>query len=296
MEKLLMRTYLHNLGSPRTGKVRDVYDLLQYLFIVTTDRLSAFDVVLPTGIPGKGKVLNQISLFWFEKMRHIIPNHIVAAFYDDCPKELKGVLYPFKDSLADRSVLVHKAKPLAVEAIVRGYLSGSAWKEYKAKGTVCGMKLRDGYVESDKLDKDIFTPSTKAEEGHDINISTSEMIPIIGRTLTEKVHEISLAIYKTAQKHAEQRGIIIADTKFEFGLIDDGLVLIDELLTPDSSRFWSRATYEPGRSQDSLDKQIVRDYLETLDWDKTPPGPELPGYIVEKTVARYQEIYKILTA
>jgi phosphoribosylaminoimidazole-succinocarboxamide synthase len=271
--------------------VRDVYELDDYLLIVATDRVSAFDVVLPNGIPDKGKVLTQISIYWFNQMKDIIENHIVATDVKDYPQ----ILHKYKDMLEDRSMLVKKAKPMPVECIVRGYLSGSGWKEYKKSGTVCGIKLPEGLVESSRLDEPIFTPSTKAEEGHDVNISFDEMKKIVGDDIAEKLKDASLKVYKKGREMAEKKGIIIADTKMEFGIYENKLILIDELLTPDSSRFWSIKDYQPGRGQDSFDKQIVRDYLLTLDWNQTYPGPVLPDDIVQKTAARYREILEILT-
>ncbi|MCL4476381.1 MAG: phosphoribosylaminoimidazolesuccinocarboxamide synthase [Nitrospirae bacterium] len=290
-DRVVLRTEMPDIGVPRRGKVRDIYDLSEYLLLVATDRISAFDVVLPNGIPGKGKVLTQISLFWFRKMEDIIKNHIVATDVDDYPKELRK----YRDILEGRSMLVKKAKPMPVECIVRGYLSGSGWNEYRAKSTVCGIRLPGGLVESSRLEQPVFSPSTKAEEGHDINISFEETEKIVGKAVAEKLRDASLRIYAKAREIAEEKGIIIADTKFEFGTYENELILIDEILTPDSSRFWSARNYQPGRSQDSFDKQIVRDYLLTLDWDKTAPGPVLPDEIVAKTVARYWEIMEILT-
>lgn len=257
---------------------------------MATDRVSAFDVVLPNGIPGKGKVLTKISAYWFKEMGDIIPNHLVSVNVGDFPP----VCQPASEILEGRSMLVRKAKPLPVECIVRGYLSGSGWKEYKQNGTVSGIRLPAGLVESSKLVEPIFTPSTKAEEGHDINITFEEAGRIVGAELAQRLRDTSLKVYKKARDMAEKKGIIIADTKFEFGLLNDRLILIDEILTPDSSRFWSVKTYQPGKSQDSYDKQIIRDYLLTLKWDQRPPGPELPDEIVEKAAARYQEIMDIL--
>ena len=291
MVDVLMETDLKDIKFLRRGKVRDIYELQDYLLIIATDRVSAFDVVLPNGIPGKGKVLTQISLFWFNQMRGIIENHIIATDVKDYPKDL----YKYKDILEGRSMLVKKAKPLPVECIVRGYLSGSGWKEYKEKGTVCGIMLNKRLVESSRLDEPIFTPSTKAEEGHDINISFDDMKKIIGVEIAERLKDVSLEVYKKAREMAEKKGIIIADTKMEFGIYEDKIILIDELLTPDSSRFWSIKDYKPGKGQDSFDKQIVRDYLLTLDWDKKPPEPNLPDETVKKTADRYKEIAEILT-
>jgi len=299
-----METDLQDVKFLRRGKVRDVYEIDDYLLIIATDRVSAFDVVLPNGIAGKGRVLTQISLYWFNQMKDIIENHIVATDVKDYPK----VLHKYKDLLEGRSMLVKKARPMPVECIVRGYLSGSGWKEYKESGTVCGIKLPDGLVESARLDEPLFTPSTKAEEGHDINISFDETRKIVGDDTASTLRNTSLRVYKKARELAEKKGIIIADTKMEFGVYKDSrfkiqdsknqegkLILIDEILTPDSSRFWSMKDYKPGKSQDSFDKQIVRDYLLTLDWNQTYPGPKLPDEIIEKTAARYREILRILT-
>lgn len=291
MNNLVLNTDFPDITLLKRGKVRDIYDLGEQLLLVVTDRISAFDVILPNGIPGKGRVLTQISIYWFKQMEDIIPNHIVATQVEDFPKRL----HKYTDILEGRSMLVKKAMPMPVECVVRGYLSGSGWKEYKDKGTVCGIRLPEGLVESSRLDEPIFTPSTKAEQGHDINISFDEVIRMVGEEMAERLKDVSIRIYSKARSMAEKKGIIIADTKFEFGLYNGELILIDELLTPDSSRFWSIKDYTPGRGQDSFDKQVVRDYLLTLDWDQTYPGPVLPNEIVEKTVARYREILKILT-
>jgi phosphoribosylaminoimidazole-succinocarboxamide synthase len=290
MEKVIVETNLPDIKLLRRGKVRDVYEVGELLLIVATDRISAFDVVLPNGIAGKGKVLTQISLYWFSQVRDIIENHVVATEVKDYPR----VLHKYREVLEDRSMLVKKADPMPVECIVRGYLSGSGWKEYKAKGTVCGITLPAGLVESSRLSEPIFTPSTKAEEGHDINISFGKMKNIVGDETAGRLKDASLGIYTKARDMAEKKGIIIADTKFEFGMYDGRLILIDEVLTPDSSRFWSMKAYEPGKGQDSYDKQIIRDYLLTLDWDQTYPGPVLPDTIVEKAIERYREIYRII--
>ncbi|OGW14087.1 MAG: phosphoribosylaminoimidazolesuccinocarboxamide synthase, partial [Nitrospirae bacterium GWA2_42_11] len=274
----------------RSGKVRDIFDLGDYLLLVASDRISAFDVILPNGIPGKGKILTQISAYWFKQTENVISNHLVSIDVRDFPE----ICQPSRNMLEGRSMLVKKATPLPVECIVRGYISGSGWKEYKNSGTVCGIKLPSGLRESEKLPEPIFTPSTKAEEGHDINISFEEAGKRVGGELAGQLRDISIKIYKKAQNMAEDKGIIIADTKFEFGLINNKLILIDEVLTPDSSRFWSIKTYQPGKGQDSYDKQIIRDYLLTLTWDQRPPGPVLPDEIVEKASARYQEIMDIL--
>lgn len=291
MSKIILKTEFPDIPFFSRGKVRDIYDLGEYLLLVASDRISAFDVVLPNGIPGKGRVLTQISIFWFEQMKDIIQNHVVATRVENFPEKL----HKYADILEGRSMLVKKARPVPVECVVRGYLSGSGWKEYKNGGTVCGIMLPEGLVESSRLNEPIFTPSTKTEVGHDINISFDEVVRLVGQDVAERLKGVSLNIYSKAREIAEKKGIIIADTKFEFGLYNDELILIDELLTPDSSRFWSMKDYASGRGQDSFDKQIVRDYLLTLDWNQTYPGPMLPDEIVEKTVARYREILAILT-
>lgn len=292
MNQVILKTDFPTLKLVKRGKVRDIYDLGDYLLMVITDRVSAFDVILPNGIPGKGKVLTGISVFWFEQMEDIIENHVVSHDVNEYPDECRE----YKDQLEGRSMLVRKAEPLPVECIVRGYISGSGWKEYQGSGEVCGITLPAGLSESDRLPEPIFTPSTKAEEGHDINISYDKAVSTLGEETAHHVRSYSLEIYRKASDSAEEKGIIIADTKFEFGMCDGGLIIIDEILTPDSSRFWSKKDYAPGRGQDSFDKQIVRDYLLTLDWDKTPPGPELPDEIVNKTSKRYEEILRILTS
>lgn len=291
MNNIVLETEMPDIGTPRRGKVRDIYDLGDSLLLVVTDRISAFDVVLPNGIPGKGKVLTAISVFWFIMMEDIVQNHILAIEVKDMPQKL----HKYKDLLEGRSLLVKKAKVAPVECIVRGYLSGSGWKSYQKDGTVCGIKLPAGMQESSKIEQPIFTPSTKAESGHDINISWDEMKRTVGEDTAKRLQDLTLRIYGRARDFAEKKGIIIADTKMEFGIFRNEIILIDELLTPDSSRFWSAKDYAPGRGQDSFDKQIVRDYLLTLDWDQTPPGPELPEDIVKKTAGRYREILGILT-
>ncbi len=273
------------------GKVRDLYDLGEALLMVATDRISAFDVVMPTPIPDKGVVLTQMSLFWFDFLKELVPNHLLTAEVEAYPIEVQE----YAEILRGRSMLVKKTQPLPVECIVRGYLAGSGLKEYRRSGTVCGIKLPPGLKEADRLPEPIFTPSTKAQEGHDVNITFEECARLIGQDLAEKVRELSLAIYQKAAAYAEERGIIIADTKFEFGLLEGELFLIDEVLTPDSSRFWPKEEYEPGRPQKSFDKQFLRDWLEEIGWNKTPPAPELPQEIVEKTRARYLEALKRLT-
>ncbi len=282
---------LPGIKKIKSGKVREIFDLGDRLLLVASDRISAFDVIMPNGIPRKGEVLTQISHFWFEKFSPLVPNHLLAKANDPLPNNLQ----PFADKLARRSMIVKKAKPLAIECIVRGYLSGSGWKEYKNSQTVCGIKLPAGLTESAELPEPIFTPSTKAEAGHDENISFEEAKKIVGTELAQQASDLSLKIYKAGRDYARQRGIIIADTKFEFGLSDGKLLLIDEVLTPDSSRFWPADQYSPGKGQPSFDKQFVRDYLETLDWNKTPPGPVLPPEVVAKTSAKYLEGYERLT-
>ena len=291
MEKALRETNLTDIGTPKRGKVRDVYDLGDKLLIVASDRLSAFDVVLPTGIPDKGKVLTKLSIFWFRQIEGIVKNHILQVDVEKYPNVLKQ----YRDDLRDRSMLVKKAQVIPIECVVRGYLSGSGWNDYKKTGTICGMKLPEGLVESAKLEHPIFTPTTKAEEGHDMNISFEELVGIVGENLAKKLRELSIKVYEKGCEIAESKGIIIADTKFEFGVVDDEIIIVDEILTPDSSRFWSKKLYKPGGAQDSYDKQIVRDYLNTLDWDKTYPGPELPEFVADKARARYIEILEILT-
>jgi phosphoribosylaminoimidazole-succinocarboxamide synthase len=285
-------TEFDELSLVRQGKVRDIFDTRDSLLMVTTDRLSAFDVVLPDIIPDKGKVLNQISVFWFKQMEDIVKNHIITVDVDKYPKEFKK----YKDALDKRSMLVKKAEPMAVECIVRGYISGSGWSSYQKEGHVCGISLPKGLKESEKLDTPLYTPSTKAEIGdHDINISFEETINILGRENAEKLRDLSLAIYNKGAKLALEKGIIIADTKFEFGMLDNEIILIDEILTPDSSRFWPLNDYEPGRGQKSFDKQTVRDWLTASGWDKKHPGPKLPLEIIENTAKTYKEIYTRLT-
>jgi len=275
------------------GKVRDIYDLGEHLLLVTSDRLSAFDVIMNEGIPKKGQVLNQISIFWFDRMTDIIPNHIVATEVSDFPAET----HAYREQLEGRSMLVKKARPLPVECIVRGYVSGSGWKEYQKLGSICGIRLPENLRESDRLEKPIFTPSTKAEIGdHDENISFEEAVRLCGAEVAEQVRAPSIDIYSRAREFAATKGIIIADTKFEFGLMEDGsLIWIDEALSPDSSRFWPKEAYQPGGPQPSFDKQFVRDYLETLDWNKQAPPPPLPPEIVARTSEKYQDALFKLT-
>jgi len=290
--KLIPSTEFDDLSLVRQGKVRDIFDTKDSLLMVTTDRLSAFDVVLPDTIPDKGKVLNQISVFWFKQMETIVKNHIITTNVDEYPKEFKK----YKEGLDKRSMLVKKAQPLEVECIVRGYISGSGWSSYQKEGHVCGIPLPKGLKESDKLATPLFTPSSKAEIGdHDINISFKETINILGRETAEKLRDLSLAIYNKGAKLALEKGIIIADTKFEFGMLDNEIILIDEILTPDSSRFWPLSDYESGRGQKSFDKQGIRDWLTASGWDKKHPGPKLPSEIIDATANTYKEIFTRLT-
>jgi phosphoribosylaminoimidazole-succinocarboxamide synthase len=292
MKETVIKTEFPDVPLLKRGKVRDIYDLGEHLLLIATDRISAFDVVLPDGVPGKGRVLTGISVFWFRMMENIIGNHIVETEVSKFPENLRK----YSELLDGRSMLVRKTKPAPIECVVRGYLSGSGWKEYKKSKKVCGIDLPDGLVESSRLEEPIFTPSTKEEEGHDINITFDTAKEIVGEDLAERLKEVSLKIYSQARAFAEKKGVIIADTKFEFGLADGELIIIDEILTPDSSRFWSVQDYMPGKGQDSYDKQIVRDYLLTLDWDKTYPGPSLPDEIIKKTAQRYNELLGIITS
>ena len=286
--KVLRETQFAGLVPSARGKVRDIYDLGDQLLIVATDRLSAFDVILPTPIPDKGRVLTQLSLFWFDRLKDAVPNHVLSATDFPAPFD------KFKDELAGRSMIVRKTNPLPIECVVRGYVSGSAWKDYCATGEICGIALPAGLLESDRLPEPVFTPATKAATGHDENISFEQAAALIGKELTEKVRAVSLEIYRRAAAYAEPRGVILADTKFEFGLLNNGLIWIDEALTPDSSRFWPAAQYNPGGPQPSFDKQFVRDYLERIRWPKTPPGPELPAEVVAATRAKYREAFRLL--
>jgi phosphoribosylaminoimidazole-succinocarboxamide synthase len=287
--RTMRETNFAGVAPAARGKVRDIYDLGNELLIVATDRLSAFDVVMPTPIPDKGRVLTQLSLFWFDLLRNIVPNHVLRA--DGFPAPFNA----YAEDLAGRSMIVRKTQPLPIECVVRGYLSGSGWKDYRATGGICGIELPVGLRESDKLPSPIFTPATKAAAGHDENISFEQAANLIGAELAQRVREISLAIYNAASAYAEPRGILLADTKFEFGVLHGELIWIDEALTPDSSRFWPAAQYAPGGAQPSFDKQFVRDYLERIRWPKTPPGPELPPEVVESTRAKYREAFRILT-
>ncbi len=289
----VLQLELPGIKKIKSGKVREIFDLGEHLLFVASDRISAFDVIMPNGIPRKGEVLTQISYFWFAQTESFQPNHLASKSGDPLPTKLQ----PFADKIGRRYMVVKKCKPLAIECIVRGYLAGSGWKEYQKTQTVCGIKLPPGLKESSELPEPLFTPSTKAESGHDENISFEQAKKIAGNDIAEQARSASLKIYNFARDYARKRGIIIADTKFEFGLDDSTgkLVLIDEVLTPDSSRFWPADQYAPGKGQPSFDKQFVRDYLETLDWDKTPPGPKLPDDVVSKTTAKYLDAYERLT-
>lgn len=287
----VINTDLPDIPLFRQGKVRDVYDLGEHLLIVATDRISAFDVIMPNGIPDKGRILTEMSLFWFDLTREIVPNHIVSTTVEDYPPSLRK----HASILEGRSMLVRKTEPYPVECIARGYLAGSGWKDYQETGTICGITLPAGLKQAEKLDRTIFTPATKADTGHDENISFEQAAKVVGLESLTRLKELTITIYEKARDYAQQRGIIISDTKFEFGATADGIILIDEVLTPDSSRFWPSATYELGTSPASFDKQFVRDYLESLSWDKTPPAPALPDEIIEKTREKYVEAYEMLT-
>jgi len=289
MTAVIAQTNLEGLILRARGKVRDIYELGDRLLIVATDRLSAFDVVLPTPIPDKGRVLTQLSIFWFEKLADVVPHHVISA------KDFSGELAPFAEQLEGRAMLVWRTDPVPIECVVRGYISGSGWKDYQKTGGICGIPLPSGLQESDKLPEPIFTPSTKATSGHDENISFDETVVRVGRPLAQKLRDVSLTIYRRASEHAASRGIIIADTKFEFGLLNGELIWIDEALTPDSSRFWPADQYAPGKAQPSFDKQFVRDYLERIGWNKQPPGPALPTDVVAATREKYREAYRSIT-
>ncbi|MFH2037637.1 MAG: phosphoribosylaminoimidazolesuccinocarboxamide synthase [Candidatus Zixiibacteriota bacterium] len=296
MEKLVLATDIKEYPLFSRGKVRDVYDMGDKLLIVSTDRLSAFDVILPDGIPGKGKILTQMSLFWFDLLKDTVDSHLITGKVDELPEKL----HKYRDILEGRFMLVHKAKRVDIECIVRGYISGSMWKELtrarkEGRNEVHGFSFAPDLRESDKLPEPLFTPSSKSDEGHDENISYERMVSEVGKETAQLCRDKSLAIYTKAADYARTKGIIIADTKFEFGYLDDKFIVIDEVLSPDSSRFWPLDQYAPGKGQPSFDKQFVRDYLSTLDWDKTPPGPKLPKDIIEKTVAKYKEAAKLLT-
>lgn len=291
--KVVTKTTITEYPLLSRGKVRDIYEIDESsLLIITTDRMSAFDVIMAEPIPYKGVILNQITLFWMKKFEHIIANHLIASDVKDFPEPL----HKYADELEGRSVLVKKAKPLPIECIVRGHISGSGWKDYNKTGSVCGYDLPEGMLESEKFPTPLFTPSTKAELGdHDENISVERATEMIGKELAEKVANVSLQIFSEGRDYAEEKGIIIADTKFEFGIVDGELILIDEVLTPDSSRFWPQSSYKPGQSQPSFDKQFLRDWLSAQDWDKTPPAPALPEEVVAETGKKYAEAYTILT-
>jgi phosphoribosylaminoimidazole-succinocarboxamide synthase len=287
----VLKTDFEDMKLMARGKVRDIYDFDDKMLIVTTDRLSAFDVIMPNGVPGKGKILTEISLFWFEQTENIVKNHLITANVDEMPE----VCHKYKDVLEGRSMLVHKCAPYPVECVARGYITGSGWKDYLDSGSVCGIKLPEGLLESARMPKTLFTPASKAEVGeHDENISFDQMVEKVGKEKAEKLKDLTLKLYETARDIADEKGIIIADTKFEFGELNGEIILIDEALTPDSSRFWFKEKYEAGKPQDSMDKQVVRNYLETLDWDKKAPGPVLPDEIVEKTAGVYRKITDIL--
>jgi phosphoribosylaminoimidazole-succinocarboxamide synthase len=290
--KALLETDFRNLTLVARGKVRDIYAVGETLLMVATDRISAFDHVLATGIPGKGKILTQLSLFWFDLLKEIVPNHLIASNVKEFPEEV----WKYRRELKDRSMLVTRAQMYPVECVVRGYLSGSGWKDYVATGTVCGIKIEPGLREGDRLSRPIFTPATKSFRGtHDENVSFDQMSTLVGGESAERLREISMALYNRAAEHAEKRGLLLADTKFEFGMTAQGIVLADEVLTPDSSRFWLREQYSPGRSQVSFDKQYVRDYLESIHWNKLAPAPALPENVVNRTQQKYLEAYRLLT-
>lgn len=291
-ETVVLSTNIEGLPPPRRGKVRDIYETKDHLLIVATDRVSAFDVVLPDGIPGKGRVLTQVSRFWFNYLAHLVPNHLISVEVNDFPPACQ----PYREMLTGRAMLVKKAQPLPVECIVRGYLAGSGWQEYRATKSVCGIALPTGLRESERLPEPIFTPSTKAPEGtHDENIPFAEVERLVGAPLAAQVREVSLALYRAAHSFAQTKGFLLADTKFEFGLRDGQLLLIDEAFTPDSSRFWRAEVYQPGAPQESYDKQIIRNYLISLGWDRRPPAPHLPPEIIAQAAIRYQEIAEHLT-
>ena len=291
-EQIILQTDFKDLKLLNRGKVRDLYDLGDALLMIATDRISAFDVILPNGIPCKGKILTQLSEFWFSQLSGIVPNHLISTRVEDFPAACR----PYRDILAGRSMLIKKAKPLPVECVVRGYLSGSGWKDYQKTGSICGIPLPAGLTESDSLGEPIFTPSTKAELGtHDENIDFAGAVKLVGKETADRLRSLTIAIYTRARSIAEEKGIIIADTKFEFGMLNNDIILIDEVLTPDSSRFWPMDSYAPGKSQSSFDKQFVRDYLLSLTWDQKPPAPVLPEDIIQKTSQRYIEAYRRLT-
>lgn len=291
MDKVIRETYLSDLKTFNVGKVRDIYDLDDRILIVATDRLSAFDVVLPTGIPYKGKILTALSAFWFHFTRDILDNHLITTDLDEFPAELQK----YRDILAGRSMLVKKAERIDVECVARAYLAGGAWRAYKEKGSICGIKLPPGLKESDRLPEPIFTPTTKAESGHDMELTQTQVEDMVGIDVAQKIKDKSLELLAAASAEVESKGLILSDTKFEFGFYNGGMILIDEAFTPDSSRFWPMDDYEPGRSQRSFDKQYVRDYLEEIKWDKKPPAPHLPDEVVKRTTERYFEAYRRIT-
>lgn len=291
MDEVISETHLSGIKPFSIGKVRDIYDLDDRILIVATDRLSAFDVVLPTAIPYKGKILTGLSEFWFNATRNIVDNHFVTADIAKFPSELQE----YKGILAGRSMIARKAKRIDIECVARAYIAGSAWRSYREKGSLCGIKLPPGLKESGKLPEPIFTPTTKAESGHDMELTQSQVEDMVGRDVARKIKEKSLQILAAASAEVEPKGLILSDTKFEFGFYEDDIILIDEVLTPDSSRFWPMDDYEPGRSQNSFDKQYVRDYLEEINWDKKPPAPALPEDVVKKTTERYFEAYRRIT-
>jgi len=289
---VILQTELSGIERHAQGKVRDVYSVdKDRLLIVATDRISAFDYILATGIPDKGRVLTQLSIFWFDFLRGVTPTHFLTANVDEYPEELRK----FRGQLEGRSMLVKRADMIEIECVARGYISGSGWKEYRESGTVCGIRLPAGLKESDKLTEPIFTPATKAQSGHDENVSFEHVVSLIGEDLASRLRSLTLDIYSRAAKYAETKGVIIADTKFEFGFVDGELVLGDEVLTPDSSRFWPAESYKPGGAQFSFDKQFVRDYLESIQWNKQPPAPALPEDVAENTAAKYRQAYQVLT-
>ena len=290
MTAVVRETHLEGLDI-RRGKVRDIYDLGECLLIVATDRISAYDVIMPTGIPDKGRILTALSLFWFDFLSDVTPNHVITADVGQMGPEVQTQA----DTLHGRSMLCRKADVFGVECVVRGYLAGSGWREYQAQGTVCGIDLPEGLKQCDRLPEPIFTPATKAESGHDENISFEQAKAIIGDDIATTLRDRSIAIYQKAADYARERGLVLSDTKFEWGKADGRIILVDEVLTPDSSRFWPADVYEPGHDQPSFDKQFLRNYLDTLDWDKTPPGPDLPETIVRRTRAKYVEAYERLT-
>jgi phosphoribosylaminoimidazole-succinocarboxamide synthase len=289
---VILQTDLSGIERHAQGKVRDVYSVDENrLLIIASDRISAFDYILPTGIPDKGRVLTQLSIFWFDFLHEVTPTHFLTANVDEYPEKL----HPFRAQLAGRSMLVKRAKMIEIECVARGYISGSGWKEYRERGTVCGIQLPAGLRESDKLPEPIFTPATKAQSGHDENVSFEHVVSLIGEDLSKRLRDLTLEIYSRAARYAETKGVIIADTKFEFGFVDGQLVLGDEVLTPDSSRFWPAESYQAGGAQFSFDKQFVRDYLESIHWNKQPPAPPLPEEVAEKTAGKYRQAYQILT-